>query len=130
PEVALLIALRAVTSEIDVLPLAPVDLAIAFVVAPDRAEHAGPRFRDGEIAAADFHLVPFAVEEHRFNAWKRNGRRSGFRGGHAGQRRDHDAAGLRLPPRVDDGTAPAADVLLIPHPCLRIDWLSNRAEEP
>src|SRR5205085_7722856 len=36
---------------------------------------------------------------------------------------------LRLPPRVDDGTTPVADVLLVPHPRFGIDWLADRAEE-
>src|SRR5690606_40887084 len=41
----------------------------------------------------------------------------------AGQRRDHDPARLRLPPRVDDRCASAADVLLVPDPRLGVDRL-------
>src|SRR6266446_2862197 len=102
PEVARLIAFRAVTGEIDVLPFAPVDLAIAFVVAPDRAQHAWPRFGNGEVAAADFHFFAFPVEQHGFDAGEGNSCGARLRRGDTGQRRDHDAAGLRLPPRVDD----------------------------
>ena len=46
-----------------------------------------------------------------------------------GQRRDQDVARLRLPPRVDDGAAAAADDLPVPHPRLGIDRLAHRAEQ-
>ena len=46
-----------------------------------------------------------------------------------GQRRDHDRARLRLPPRVDDRASVAADVLAIPHPRFRIDRLAHRSEQ-
>src|SRR6185369_9317192 len=46
------------------------------------------------------------------------------------QWRDDDGAGFRLPPRVDDRTAIAADVLAIPHPRFRIDRLTDGPEEP
>src|SRR2546428_2780403 len=129
PEVALLVTLRAVAGEVHVLPLAPVDLAVALVVAPDGAQHTGPRLRDGEIAAADFHFFTLAVEEHRFDAGEGHRGRTRLRRRHTGQRCDHDAAGLRLPPRVDDGTALAANVLLIPHPRFGIDGLTDRPEQ-
>src|SRR3989442_1420660 len=61
PEVAFVITLRAVTGEIDVLPLAPINLGVPLVVAPDRAQHAGPRLGNGEIAAADLPLVALAI---------------------------------------------------------------------
>ena len=47
-----------------------------------------------------------------------------------GQRRDHDRAGLGLPPRVDDRAAAAADVLVVPEPGARVDRLADRAEQP
>src|ERR1019366_223358 len=44
-------------------------------------------------------------------------------------RRDHDRAGLRLPPRVDDGAAFVADDVVVPHPRLGIDRFADGAEE-
>ena len=46
------------------------------------------------------------------------------RGG-ARQRRDHDGAGLGLPPRVDDRAAVAADVRAVPDPGLGVDRLAR-----
>ena len=43
--------------------------------------------------------------------------------------RDHDGAGLRLPPGVDNGAAVVADLLAVPHPRLGIDGLADRAEQ-
>ena len=54
----------------------------------------------------------------------------GLVGQDARQRRDHDPAGLGLPPRVDDRAAPAADHLVVPEPRLRVDRLADRAEQP
>ena len=50
--------------------------------------------------------------------------------GDAGQRADHDGAGLGLPPRVDDRGAVAADVLAVPEPGLGVDRLADGAEHP
>ena len=50
--------------------------------------------------------------------------------GRAGQRRDQDAAGLGLPPGVDDRAAAVADHAVIPLPGFRIDRLADRAEQP
>ena len=41
------------------------------------------------------------------------------------QRHDHDAARLRLPPRVNDRAARAADLFVVPAPRLRVDWLAH-----
>ena len=54
----------------------------------------------------------------------------GLVGDRAGQRRDHDHAGLGLPPGIDDRAALAADDLVIPHPRLGIDRLADGAEQP
>ena len=47
----------------------------------------------------------------------------------AGQRRDHDRAGLGLPPRVDDRTSAAADVQVIPDPGFGVDRLADRSHQ-
>ena len=46
-----------------------------------------------------------------------------------GSGRDHDGAGLGLPPRVDDRAALAADVLVVPDPRLGVDRLADRTEQ-
>ena len=53
----------------------------------------------------------------------------GLVGGHPGQRRDHDGAGLGLPPGIDDRAAPAADHAVIPHPGFGIDRLADAAQQ-
>ncbi len=57
------------------------------------------------------------------------GRRAGLERGRAGQRRDQDAAGLGLPPGVDDRAALLADHVVVPEPGLGIDRLADRAEQ-
>jgi hypothetical protein len=57
-------------------------------------------------------------------------RRARLQLGGAGQRRDQDAAGLGLPPGVDDRAAAVADHAVIPFPGFRIDRLADRAEQP
>jgi hypothetical protein len=47
-----------------------------------------------------------------------------------GERGDHVAAGLGLPPRVDDRAALATDVGVVPHPRLGVDGLADGAEHP
>ena len=62
------------------------------------------------------------------------GQRPRGRAGHgrrgAGQGRDHDRAGLGLPPGIDDRAAPAADDLVVPHPRLGVDRLADGPQEP
>src|SRR5215210_8675112 len=50
--------------------------------------------------------------------------------GDAGERRDHDCARLRLPPRIHYGATPASDVLVVPLPRPRVDGLADGAEQP
>ena len=54
----------------------------------------------------------------------------GFSARRAGQRRDQDAAGLGLPPGIDDRAAAVADHAVIPFPRFGIDRLADRAEQP
>ena len=49
--------------------------------------------------------------------------------GRPGQRRDQDAAGLGLPPGVDDRATAVADDPVVPFPGLRVDRLADRAEK-
>ena len=45
------------------------------------------------------------------------------------KRSNQNRSSLRLPPCINYGTTAAADVLMIPHPCLRIDRFANRAKQ-
>ncbi len=130
PEVAVLVALGAVPREVDVLPPArPVGLHVALVVAPDRAEHGRPGPGDRQVSPADLHLAAFGVEDLRLDPGKGARGRPGPRGRHAGQRRDQNHPGLRLPPGVDDRALSVTDVLAVPHPRLGIDRLADAPEQ-
>ena len=74
-------------------------------------------------------LVARLVDDGRVDARERPRRRAGLQRRHPRQRRDQDHPGLRLPPRVDDGRAVAADVLAVPDPGLGVDRLADRAEQ-
>src|SRR5262249_44479840 len=125
------VAARAVAGEVDARHLAPVLLRVALGIAVDGAEHTGPRLGDDEIAAlVRSERLTLAVADLRNDPGKRQGGGSGLRRHRARERRDHDAAGLRLPPGVDDGTALLADDAVVPHPRLGIDRLADAPEEP
>ena len=47
-----------------------------------------------------------------------------------GSGRHHDAAGLGLPPGIDDRAALAADLAVVPHPRFGIDPFADRAQQP
>ena len=57
-------------------------------------------------------------------------RRAGLHGRDAGERRDEDHPGLRLPPRVHHGRVAGADHLAVPHPGLGVDRLADAAQQP
>ena len=60
---------------------------------------------------------------------KGTGGGAGLSGNRAWKRCDHDGAGFRLPPGVDDRAAAFADHIAIPHPGFRIDWLAYSSEQ-
>ncbi len=131
PQVAVLVALRAVAREVEARESRPVRVDVPLVVAPDRPQHARPWVpHDEEATAARRDRRAGVVDHVGGDAWQRSHRGARLAHGHAGQRRDHDGTGLGLPPRVHDGAAVAADVLAVPHPRLRVDRLTHRAEQP
>ena len=128
PVVPIGVALDAVTGEIEIRPTSPlreVRIDVPLIVAPDGTQHAGPWMRQREQSATDLHFVAVGVEQCRTHAGKRRRGRPGFRGCHARQWRDHDGARLGLPPCVDDWALFLADDAVIPHPCFRIDRLTD-----
>src|SRR6516164_9659736 len=122
PEIAILILTGAVGGEVGLRDLVPVLLAIAFVVAVDRAQHGRPWLANHqEPALVRRHRVALFVHDfgHDAGEWARG--RAGFGGDGAGERRDHDHAGFGLPPGIDDRTALVADHFVVPDPGFRVD---------
>src|SRR6185369_3217848 len=94
------------------------------------AQHVRPWLADHELAACiRRHLSTFTVYNLRHHAEKRQRARTWLCRDGPWQRRDHDAARLRLPPGVDDRTALPADDFVIPNPGFGIDRLTDSAEQ-
>ena len=130
PEIAVLVAARAVAGEVDARDFAPVGLAVARGVAVDRAQHGGPGAADDQLAAhVGPDLAPVVIDHGRIDAEERQRGRAGLHRRGARHGRDHVRARLGLPPGVDDRAALAADLLVIPHPRLGIDRLAHAAEQ-
>ena len=73
--------------------------------------------------------VAVVVDQRRLHAEEGERRRAGLELGRAGQRRDENAAGLGLPPRIDDRAAPVTDHVVIPLPGFGVDRLAHAAEK-
>ena len=107
PVVAVLVAPAAVAGEVLARRGGEIGLHEALVVAVDGAHLAGPGIGDDEVALAaalqDLALRPRpAARRRRSGSVAEPASASSPR-----QRRDQDAAGLRLPPGVDDRAAPS-----------------------
>src|SRR6516164_5769219 len=101
------------------------------MVAIYSAHHARPGISNAKIAARRaFQKLPFGIDELRHDAEEWQCRRTRLEANGAGKRRDENAAGLGLPPRVDDRAAAVADHTMVPLPSLRIDRLADGAEQP
>src|SRR4051812_17021666 len=130
PEVAVLVPARRVSDEVDVLAvLRPVRLDVALVVAVERAQHPGPRPAQGQVALLAAGVVALLVDDSGLYARQRRAGRPRLHVLQPGQRGDEDRARLGLPPGVDNWAALAADHVVVPEPGLRVDRLSDRAEE-
>ncbi len=90
----------------------------------------GHESSDHQIARAGaFDKLALGVHQGGLHAKERPRRRTGLERVGAGQRRDQDAAGLGLPPRVDDGAAAFAHHAVIPLPGFGIDRLAHGAQQ-
>src|SRR5215213_10802171 len=129
--VTVLVALGAVLYEVLVSQPLPVGLAEALRVLVDRAQHARPRLGDDQIALAGAldRVVLLVVDVHP-DAWERPRGAARLGRGEAGERRYHDRARLRLPPRVDHRATALADVLVVPLPRPGVDGLADGGEQP
>ena len=103
---------------------------VAFRIAVDTAQHGGPGTGEGQQAAAHRDLLAAVGLDFGRDAGERARRRPWLTGGDPRQGRDHDRACFGLPPGVHDRTSLTSDVLVVPHPRLRIDRLTDRAKQP
>ena len=91
----------------------------------------GQEFGDDQISLTRAVLdLPLRVDNLWNDAEEWSCRRPGLEPGRPRQWRDENAAGLGLPPGVDDGAAAVANDAVIPFPSFRIDRLTNRAQKP
>src|SRR5215213_8952887 len=128
PEVAVLIATRAVAREVGSLYLGPVLAAVTLVVAPDGPQHRGPRALDNQIAAlALAHGAAVARHHVHLYAGQRLRRGARLRRRRPRHGRDHHGPGLGLPPRIHNRAARLAYDLPVPHPRLRVNRLADCA---
>src|SRR5918998_6603979 len=122
--VAVLVALGPVLDEVLVAEPLPVGFAEALGILVDGAQHAGPRFGDDQVALARaLYGIVFLVVDVDGDAGEGPRGAAWLGRGQAGEGRDHDRAGLRLPPRVHDRAPAPADVLVVPLPRPRVDGL-------
>src|ERR1041384_4308837 len=129
PEIAVIVAPCPVPGKVNPLNLRPILLPVALIIAPDGPQHRRPGPLDNEIAAR---IAPdrLALARHDvgIDSGKRFGGRTGLCRRCSRDRGDHDCTGFSLPPRVDNRTSVLPDYLAIPHPRLRIDRVTDRAE--
>src|SRR5690606_12380463 len=110
PVVAVLVAPASVAGEVFSLVGGEIGLDEALVVAINGAHLAGPGIDDAQIAGAGaLHHPAIGIDDLRLDPEEGAGRRAGLQLHRAGQRRDQDAAGLGLPPGVDDRASAVAD---------------------
>src|SRR5258708_1742080 len=102
------------------------------MVAIGRTEDGWPGKFDTKIPvdAIPLQLFPLLVDEHRPHPRQRQRSMRRFFGRDTRQIRDKNAAGLGLPPRIDDRAAAFPDILVIPMPGLLVDRLAYRAQHP
>ncbi|KAF1854873.1 hypothetical protein Lal_00007140 [Lupinus albus] len=110
-----------IAGEILALVGGEVGLHEALVIAVDAAHLARPAVGDAEIAVCrTFQHIAFIVHQLRLDTEEGQGGGAGLQIRGAGKRRDHVAAGFRLPPGIDDGAT------LVTY---TVDRLSNRAKQ-
>src|SRR5215216_2027817 len=127
PEVAILVALGGVAGGVLARVLGPVLLYIPVGIAIDRAQHRRPGILEDEITFCVIRdRVPLFVHDLCFLPEERTRPRTGLER-HCGSWRDHEHAGLSLPPGIHDRAAFLANHAVVPLPRLRVDRLTDRA---
>src|SRR5918994_1118368 len=129
--VTILILLGSVLDEVLVAEPLPIGLTVTLGVLVDRTEHAWPGPGDDQVPLSGaFDRVVVIVVDVDEDAGERPGGAARLGRRDAWERRDHDATGLRLPPRIHDGAPSAPDVLVVPLPRPRVDGLAHGTEHP
>src|SRR3984885_10079556 len=131
PEVAVLVLARGITDQVRLLAeLREVRLDEPIVLLVEGAEHRRPWTRQYQQTLTLVDRLALAlVDDLGGDPRERTGRRPRLGRDDPRQRRDHDRAGLGLPPGINDRAALAADHLVVPEPRLRVDRLPDRAQE-
>ncbi len=130
PVIAVLVAARAVAGEIKSRKGREIGVDKAAMIAIDGAHLAGPGARQAKISfARAFDPPAVIVDQKRLDPEERTGRGARLERRRAGERGDQNAAGLGLPPGVDNRAAALADMVVIPQPRLGVDRLADRAED-
>jgi len=132
PVVTVLVAARAVATEVVARVLFEIGLHETLVIAVHRAHLARPGpgddQRTGGLGVLD-ELASVGIHDAGYHAEERRGGGTGFHRGRAGQARDQMAAGFRLPPGIDNGATPVTDHVVIPFPSLGVDGFAHGAEQ-
>ncbi len=129
PVVTVSITLSRVARGIAARILAPILIYIALIIAVNGAQHGGPGSEQSEVP---FRIIwdgiALFVHDLSLLTEERSGARTRFER-HNRCRRNLKRAGLRLPPRIDDGAFLLADHTVIPLPCLRVDGFPHGAKQ-
>src|SRR5205814_10164577 len=89
----------------------------ALMVAIDGSHHARPGARQAQIALGDaVEPLAVAIDDDRLDPEERPRRRARLQRRRTRDRGDQDAAGLGLPPGIDDRAALLADMIVVPQP--------------
>src|SRR5690606_29632604 len=133
PPVAVGVAARAVAGEVHAGIGLEIGVDEALRIAVDAAHLPGPRVQQYQVALGlAFQEPAVGVDQGRAHAEERDHRGARlevFGRDRARQRRDEDAAGLGLPPGVDDRAARIADHVVVPAPGFRIDRFADAAQQ-
>ena len=131
PEIAVFIATGTVTGIVIAGECTEIGRFVALRITVDPPQHSRPGLADHQVATfVDPGRFALFGEYRRIDSRQGPGGRTRFESGRIGQRGDHDPAGFGLPPGINDGQPPFADMEVVPHPRLGIDRLSYRTENP
>ena len=129
PVIAIFIATRAVAAEIHIFEGGEVGLLKTFVIAKQRTRLTRPGVGDHQTAfGGPLQRVTFVIDQRRLHAEERTCCRTGFQLGSARQWCDHETASFGLPPGVDHRAFLVADLLPVPLPRFRVNWLAHGTE--
>ncbi len=130
PVVAIFVAARTVAGEVHAAEGLEVGVDEAVMVAVDAAHLPRPGIENHQIAfGRALQQVAEVIHQARHHTEERPRGRARLECGGARQWADEDAAGLGLPPGVDDGATRFADRLVVPVPRFGIDRLTDRTQQ-